>query len=59
MKSAKLSLAKSLAKLMVGNWVITGYKGNVEEAIIAKTKINMGFTIAELETKLEHLTVLW
>ena len=57
-KATKKELIKILTDIKVGNWVLTGYKGNFEDAKRTISRNLKVFTIAELETKIQNITVV-
>ncbi len=57
-KMKKTDYIKILAKLMVGNWVLTGYRGDIEKAKASREKQLRVFTVAELKIKIDNLTIL-
>ena len=54
----KVELAKTLADIMVGNWILTGFKGDAKEARKSIFKSKMSLTKTQLISFIENTTIV-
>lgn len=54
----KTELAKELTNIKIGNWILTGFKGNIEKAKKSIFRTCMNKTVNELKISLENIKIV-